>query len=248
MPHSHYCEKARWALDVTGIDYVEERHLPLLHRLHTRRVGGGSVPVLVTETHTYLDSSSIVRFADEHATTTRLIPTDAALRSETLELERYLDRELGPHARRWAYSQLLGSVSLLNACVSRGVPVVESAFVAGVMVIARPVIRRALRITKESAVRSLERVRGVFAAMDERLADGRSPLVGAGFGSADLTFAALASPVLLPPQFAGALPEVDQIPAAMREDVLRFRASRAGRFALDIYERHRLISRRQRAS
>ncbi len=27
IPISHYCEKARWALDRAGLDYVEERHV-----------------------------------------------------------------------------------------------------------------------------------------------------------------------------------------------------------------------------
>ena len=28
---SHYCEKARWALERAGIEYVEHAHAPILH-------------------------------------------------------------------------------------------------------------------------------------------------------------------------------------------------------------------------
>ena len=50
IPISHYCEKARWALDRAGIAYREERHVQLVHRVAARRAGGGStVPVLVTD-------------------------------------------------------------------------------------------------------------------------------------------------------------------------------------------------------
>ena len=31
IPPSHYCEKARWALDYARIPYREERHPPLFH-------------------------------------------------------------------------------------------------------------------------------------------------------------------------------------------------------------------------
>ena len=51
IPISHFCEKARWALDRTGVPYREERHVQLVHRLYVRRAGGGTTaPVLVTRT------------------------------------------------------------------------------------------------------------------------------------------------------------------------------------------------------
>src|SRR5215212_1631565 len=49
IPISHYCEKARWALERVGIPYREERHVQGIHRFAARRAGGGiTVPVLVT--------------------------------------------------------------------------------------------------------------------------------------------------------------------------------------------------------
>src|ERR1700728_3679182 len=49
IPISHYCEKARWALDRVGLPYREERHVQGIHQLAARRAGGGvTVPVLVT--------------------------------------------------------------------------------------------------------------------------------------------------------------------------------------------------------
>ncbi len=49
IPISHFCEKARWALDRAGIGYREERHVQGIHQIVARRAGGGStVPVLIT--------------------------------------------------------------------------------------------------------------------------------------------------------------------------------------------------------
>ena len=39
IPISHYCEKARWALDRAGIPYREERHVQGIHRIVARLVG-----------------------------------------------------------------------------------------------------------------------------------------------------------------------------------------------------------------
>jgi glutathione S-transferase len=242
IPLSHYCEKARWALDAVGLDYVEEPHLPLVHRYYTGRVGARQVPVLITPEQVHRDSGAIVRYADSLAARYRpLIPQDAGGRSEVLEMERYLDRELGPHARRWAYGELLG-MPALRPCFAAGVSSVERAIAPVVTIAVQPLIRRGFRVTPENARRSLERVREVFAWIDAKLADGRAFLVGDAFGAADITFASLASPVLLPDGFGGTLPPYEAAPATMREEVERFRATAAGRHALAMYARHRRIA------
>ncbi|MBS0393569.1 MAG: glutathione S-transferase family protein [Proteobacteria bacterium] len=237
MAHSHYAEKARWALDLTGRPYVEDRHLPLFHRLRTRPVGGRSVPVLVVDGHAYTQSADIVEWAAQDGAA--LLPTDPERRSTAIELERWLDRELGPHTRRWAYSELLASPDVLNRCVAAEVPPLESLVAPAWMVLVRPMIRRAFRITPESAARSLERVDEVFRIVADRLAEGDGWLAGASFSAADLTFAALASPVLLPTRFGGALPRLEDVPPAMQAEVRRLRDSPAGRHALDCYRLHR---------
>ena len=59
---SHYCEKVRWALDRIGFPYVEECHLPPLHRLKTTPLGGSSVPILITESEILKDSADILKY------------------------------------------------------------------------------------------------------------------------------------------------------------------------------------------
>lgn len=237
MAHSHYAEKARWALDLTGLPYVEERHLPLFHRLKTRPVGGRSVPVLVVEGKAHTESADIVDWASANGA--NLIPAHAGLRSTTLELERWLDLELGPHARRWAYAELLRSPALLNRCVAAEVPPLQSVLTPLWMSIVRPMIRRAFRITPESAARSLERVDEVFRSVADKLDAGSGWLVGGAFTAADLTFAALASPVILPTRFGGALPRLEEVRPSMQAEVRRLRDSPAGRHALTCYRLHR---------
>jgi len=39
IPFSHYCEKARWALELCGIAYEEDGHLPVFHYAATLRAG-----------------------------------------------------------------------------------------------------------------------------------------------------------------------------------------------------------------
>lgn len=54
---------------------------------------------------------------------------------------------------------------------------------------------------------------------------GRTYLVGDRFSAADLTFASLAAPLLLPPECRAALPTLDMVPAKMKDQVTGFRGN-----------------------
>ena len=146
---------------------------------------------------------------------------------------------LGPHVRRWAYAQLLHDRALLRRIMSRGVSRVEAMLLPVIMPIVVPTVRTALRITPQSAQRSIEHVRAIFGEVDERLRDGREFLVGGRFTAADLTFAALAAPVLFPAGGGASYPALDDVPDAMRQEALQLRDSAAGRFALRLFAQER---------
>ena len=236
---SHFCEKARWALDYAGIPYRERAYLPLVHRLGTRRFGGRSVPLLACGGTVLRDSNAIIAWADAQPGAVRLLPVRSAAASEAHELLRYLDRELGVHARRWAYQHLLPHGALLRPCFTHRVRAPQRQLAPLVWPLARSLIRRGYRVTPANAAESLARVSAVFDRMAERLADGRPYLIEEGFGAGDITFAALAAPLLAPEEYGGRLPPLARLPEAMRAVIGRMRAHPAGAFALGLYARHR---------
>ncbi len=242
IPLSHYCEKARWALDRVALPYREEPHAPLLHRLATKRKDGGTVPVLVHGGRRFIDSTDILVHADAVSDGHLLYPRDAALRREVDGLEEQFDTHLGPHTRRWAYAELLSQPKLLLSVWSRGVPQLEANLLPLLTPVARRLVRAAYKITPESALRSLERVRNVFQQVDERLSNGHRFLAGERFTAADLTFAALAAPVLFPAEYRAVHPALSDVSTAMREEVLRLRDTDAGRFALRLFSEERCRS------
>jgi glutathione S-transferase len=63
--------------------------------------------------------------------------------------------------------------------------------------------------------------------------------VGDRFSVADLTFAALAAPVILPPQYGVALPPLEVYEREARERIETWRSSPPGQFARRIYAEHR---------
>lgn len=241
IPPSHYCEKARWALDYANIPYREERHPPLFHLRATKLAGRGrSTPVLVTEDEVLSDSTDILLYLDaHHGYGWRPYPKDPELRIETKKLEDLFDIRLGPHTRRLAYYYLLQHKRLFLDSVLAGVGRTECALFRACLPVITRLMRRGMNITAESAARSLDYVRTVFASVDELLADGRTFLTGDLFSAADLTFAALAAPVVLPKNYGSRLPTLDDVPTELLAMIDEFRASTAGAFALRIYRDHR---------
>jgi len=240
IPFSHYCEKARWALERCGIAYEEDGHLPIFHYVANRFVGAKrTVPVVVSAGTRITDSTEIVAWADGRRPGT-LLPEDPALRAEALALEDELDNTLGPATRRWAYYYLLPRKDL-DHVLTRGVTRWQKLALKVTRPIAVGMMKRGLKIDPAGAERSRQKIEETFALVSELLADGRRYLVGNRFSVADLTFAALAAPVLLPREHPFGPPPLDEFPPAARAQIEAWRATPAGRFALQIYADHRTV-------
>ncbi len=241
IPISHYCEKARWALERAGISYREQRHVQGIHRLAARRAGGGStVPVLQTPDGAIGDSQQILAWVDARTSVARrLFPEGLAERAEVDRLCRRFNEQLGPRGRRLMYVHMIARRDLALRFNNAGVPAWEDRAIRwGWPLIVRfirhaLVIRPGIETEDEAAVwRELDYV-GTL------LADGRPHLCGERFGAADLTFAALSASVLAPPGYGVPLPQPEALPPAMAALVERAREHPAGRYGLALYAEHR---------
>jgi glutathione S-transferase len=242
IPPSHYCEKARWALNLAKVPFIEERHPPLFHVRAARkgRATGHSTPVLVADGEVMPDSTEILEFVQRrHGAAWGPYPLDSQLRFEVDELEELFDTRLGPHTRRLAYFHLLQRRDLFLGSVLAGVSGWERRIFTALAPVMASLMRRGMNINAASAERSLGRVREVFSGVADRLADGRKYLVGGEFSAADLTFAALAAPTVLPRNYGSPLPTLDQLPGGMLTVVEEFRVTPAGEFVLKVYRDHR---------
>jgi glutathione S-transferase len=213
----------------------------LIHWYAVRRAGGrATAPVLVCGDRVFADSADIVEMADARAPADRrLIPDHPEEAAKVRELARDFDNDLGPHGRRWMYDALRGHRDLAVAYGCTGVPAWQRRAMPFLYPVVVRVIDRYLDISPATAANSLTRVRATFQRVAERLDDGRPYLCGDRFTAADLTFAALAAAVLMPPQYGVPLPQPDELPDAAANTVRELRAQPAGAHALALYRNER---------
>lgn len=239
---SHYCEKVRWALDRIGFPYVEECHLPPLHRLKTTPLGGSSVPVLVTEMEILKDSADILKHLDTVAPAhLKLYPVSPVLRHEVEELETQFNRELGVLTRQWGYFYALQNRGVMQKLWCEGVPAWEKLLFPVLFPLTRCLVHSSYNVHRESALAAYRRTQQIFNMVSDRLSDGRRYLVGDCFSAADLAFASLSAPGIVPPEYGGRFPKLNQLPDEMVEQIQILRETVAGKYALRLYQEERYV-------
>ena len=197
---SHYCEKARWALDTFGIAH-EVRHVMVgTHRRIAKKLGAkqGSVPFLQTHDGVIAGSAAIIDWceAQPHGRAVGLAGSDAA---RVLGLERRLDDVLGVHIRRYFYSDaLINSPELVRPLFSNGLPLWQRAAVTVGWSRIVPLMIKLMDLGPAQGLQSKAILEQELAWSDGLLADGRPYLSGAQWTRADLTAASLWAPLVAP--------------------------------------------------
>ena len=199
---SHYCEKARWALDSLGVQY-ELRHLaPGSHAQVARRLGaaGSSLPLLVSDADVIHGSGAIIDWADSAITdpSKRLSP-DSELMDECRALEQRLDDVAGVHVRRYYYSEaIVDHPDTVQPIFTRDLaPSERRSLVENWELVCR-LMTGAMDLGREQREESRRIVEAELDWLDGLLADGRRFLLGDRFSRADVTAASLLAPLALP--------------------------------------------------
>ncbi len=239
IPVSHYSEKVRWALEYLHIPFQEFPHMPPFHRQATGKYGGESTPVMIADApdKIFTDSTESLKYLDT-LYPGKLYPCEPELQTLADELETLFNRTLGVHSRRWGYSYILAP-QLLYPRWTLGVPIWQKLLFPIVFPKMRSIIQAKMDITATSAIESYREIERVFDRVDRVLSDGRKYLLGDRFSAIDITFAALAAPILQPPQQHTPPLAFDTLPAQMQAEIRHYQATSAGDFGLRLYRESR---------
>ena len=234
---SHFNEKARWALDFKRIPHIRNSLIPGFHIAVIKPLTGQTqVPVVKLNGTVICGSGAIIDALERAYPEPSLYPADEAERRRALELQTYFDEELGPYIRRWVFFMARDNPEFVREAFASHASAPTRLANRMMSPLIRPLMRRLMDITPESSEAAH---RKMLEAMD-RLEHELRPsgyLVGDRFTVADLTAAALLSPLARPPQFPYrpdlALPE----PIAAVRNQLESRP--AMQWTLQIYRQHR---------
>ncbi len=237
---SHYCEKARWALDYLGIDYTLRHVAPGEHIQIAKKLGcpGTAVPYLALDKRVIQGSADIISWAESirSANGKRLTPESDI--EQAAEIEKRIDDIAGVHVRRFYYSEaLIEHPSTVRPIFTQSLPLLKRLPIVLGWGKIRSIMTRRMDLGREQGVQSRQIMDAELQWIDDLLADGRSYLVGDRFSRADLAVASLLSPLVLPqqhPTYSGLTH-----PPRLAATVADWSQRPSLRWVRDIYAKHR---------
>ncbi len=195
---SHFCEKARWALDYKSIPYTPINLLPGLHMKTIQKLAPKTcMPVLVDKKTAVQDSPAIITYLDKTYPDPLLTPRDPREAREAIEWEKYFDEEIGVTIRLWFYYHALPDRRRAMKFIMTGAPWYGPPLYAVIFPKVRQAMVQAMSINAETAKDAERHLTAALDRLDAALKDRRF-LVGDRFSRADLGACALLSPMVLP--------------------------------------------------
>jgi glutathione S-transferase len=242
FPHSHYCEKARWALDHKGIPYERVSIMPGLHIRRLKKiVPGTSVPVLLDGDTAIQGSSSIIDYLDREFPESGLTPTDESEKKECRRLEEEFDQCFGVHLRRTLYFHLLPHPAFVRHCFMSRSPWYERWMFAAAYPLLRSRVAEVYGVHREEVEQGLAEMMRSLDHWDAILLPGKF-LVGDRFSRADLSLASMLYFAGLPTEFESPWPRAT--PTSAVEALLQSLADRPTILWVEsIYRSHRKLNR-----
>lgn len=196
---SHFCEKARWALDWHGVDYDEIGWPPSLHFILAKRLGSKAttLPILRDGKRVIQGSGAIIDWVDQRA-------QDASKRltlPSALEIEQRADRGVGILVRRFAYAEILPKApELVKPALFVNTSVLHRLIGNMMWPVTRKLMMQKFATGRHTAELSRVELSLELDWLDNLLSDGRQYLAGGRFSRADITVASLLAPFARPEQ------------------------------------------------
>ena len=220
FPISHFCEKARWALDYKNIEHTKINLLPGVHVLKMKKLAGNShVPVLKHNDQAVQGSAKIIDYLDQVSTHKILTPEEHELKQQASEWEHFADSKIGPQVRLVVYHIMLDYPELVIPMFTQDGPFYGPFLMKRMFPKMQKKMREHMKIDANNAAKfNAELIKAV-----DDLANHYAKhefMVGDKFSRADITAAALLAPVAMPKNYGVIWP--DEVPDRMLEFSAQF--------------------------
>jgi glutathione S-transferase len=193
---SHYCRKGRLALGYKRIDYQVENLTPGLHILKLKPLTGlTTLPVLLPQIEgqpqAIADSTQIIKFLESYQPEPSLFLNNQEQQTEALMLEDWLDESIGTATRFVYYDFRADEGKNIDPSLSSQIVI--------------NIVRKQYNINHATVNLAKKRLEIALAELSKRW-QRNEYLVGDRLSVADITAAALLSPLALIPTYPQAYP------------------------------------------
>jgi glutathione S-transferase len=161
FPYSHYNEKARWAFDYKRVPHVRRNLLPGPHAVAIKRLTGETqLPVVRFGSSLVAGSARIIDELEKQHPDPALYPAEPELRRRALEIQAWLDEEIGPRVRCALFSSLLEESAFIGKMFASDRNLLTRALFRASYPLIRGTIRKGMGITDRASIeRGYDRTR-----------------------------------------------------------------------------------------
>lgn len=235
---SHYCEKARWALEYLGIEYEINYLNPGLHAelMMSLGAGGTSLPVLANDGELVQGSSDIISWAESAPNNGRTLNYDSS--PVTTDITSRIDDVVGVHVRRMYYSEaLVEHPETVLPIFANYLDEEEAALLSEIWELVVVAMIKKMDLGTDQGRESRSIVMRQLDWFDKLLGDGRDYLLGNTFTRVDMSAASILAPLAITsehPTYANL-----QVPPRVAQDVIDWQSRPVSEFVARMYRRHR---------
>eukprot|EP00798_Chlamydomonas_sp_ICE-L_P023980 gene23980-9555_t len=241
----HFCESARWGLQLSHRQFIERGHLPAMNMVTApkKTIKGTSTPFLLK------GADQIGPIEDEMDSWAVLSTCHGPPIPE--DLKEILNKTLGPAVRTIVYDKMLYTPDIGKLIAGANPEVLPIwhrwLWSCGMGYLCQVAIQKLLVKDPEHVRRSQVRLDEAVAKVEAKLAEGKSsPFVALPDGSpcmATVAVCALFAPIVSPPLYGyGAMtaPPVEAMQPSVQEFTAKYRGTELGKFVLKTYEEWRV--------
>ncbi|MDC0254859.1 hypothetical protein OAK75_08170 [Bacteriovoracales bacterium] len=256
IPYSHYCELARWALDISKTEYREMKYLPGYHinivgKLRKRKEDRSSSSFAGQESHQHEGRRKF-------SVPLVAMPDGRILKDSWEILEKFvgqvdpywknlLDNKLGIALRQMGYFHFLDpeNKSMLDN-ILRQTTIAERIYWLFFGGFIKKAMYKLMAISKDNIEESKKTIFDIFDEASERIKSNPSSITKESyFTPTDLAFCALGSIAVFPQNFSGNvihMGNIEDFPTEYQNLIQHCRETEAGKFILSSYKMKRLIT------
>ena len=220
FPISHYCEKARWALEYKGLEYKKVNLLPGFHIKKAKKLASKpSLPILVHDGKAINESRNIISYLDQAFPNKLLTPEDENLKQAVVKWEQLADQEIGADVRCLCYHTLLDHPDITIPFFTVNGPWYGNLLMKFTYPKLSIKMRELMQLNDKTVELINQRLTKVIDKIHEHISN-REFFVGDTFTRADIAVASLLAPLVRPKNYGLAWPE--QYPEPLHSTVAKF--------------------------